>query len=54
MKYSLNVSKYTTHLTNKSNSRNPDEALENLTDIREHDIPFHIRMAIDLGKRHMN
>ncbi|CAO3674258.1 unnamed protein product [Rhizopus stolonifer] len=45
------MNKHTTHLTNKSNSRNPDEALENLTDIREHDIPFHIRMAIDLDIR---
>ncbi|KAG1384872.1 hypothetical protein G6F61_000060 [Rhizopus arrhizus] len=31
--------------------RNPDETLENIIDIREYDIPFHIRMAIDLDIR---
>ncbi|KAI9254659.1 hypothetical protein BY458DRAFT_558768 [Sporodiniella umbellata] len=49
--YAKIINNHTIHLTSKSNSRNPDEALENLIDIREHDIPFHIRMAIDLDIR---
>ncbi|CEI95841.1 Putative DNA polymerase [Rhizopus microsporus] len=34
-----------------SSRRNPDEVLENVIDIREYDIPFHIRTAIDLDIR---
>lgn len=26
------------------------EAIENIIDIREYDVPYHVRVAIDLGK----
>lgn len=34
-----------------SNRRNPQETLDNIIDIREYDIPYYVRLAIDLDIR---
>ncbi|KAI8349205.1 hypothetical protein EDC96DRAFT_308837 [Choanephora cucurbitarum] len=39
------------HLAAMSSRRNPDETLNNITDIREYDIPYYVRVAIDLDIR---
>ncbi|KAI9020780.1 hypothetical protein CLU79DRAFT_216823 [Phycomyces nitens] len=35
----------------KSSRKNPNEALENIIDIREYDVPYYVRVAIDLDIR---
>jgi DNA polymerase elongation subunit (family B) len=32
------------------NKRHPNEALDNVNDIREYDVPYYVRVAIDNGK----
>jgi DNA polymerase elongation subunit (family B) len=41
---------HTTNLAALSSRRNPHETLENIIDIREYDIPYYLRVAIDMGK----
>jgi DNA polymerase epsilon subunit 1 len=33
-----------------SSRKNPEESLDNVLDIREYDVPYYVRVAIDLGK----
>lgn len=40
----------TTNLAALSSRRNPHETLENIIDIREYDIPYYLRVAIDMGE----
>lgn len=32
-----------------SSRKNPNEAIDNIIDIREYDVPYYVRVAIDLG-----
>lgn len=33
-----------------SSRKNPDDTLGNILDIREYDVPYYVRVAMDLGK----
>lgn len=37
------------HLAAMSSRKNPEEVLDNVLDIREYDVPYYVRVAMDLG-----
>jgi hypothetical protein len=39
------------HFAAMSSRKNPDDTLENILDIREYDVPYYVRVAMDLGKK---
>lgn len=48
----LHAEDYFSASTSNSSRKNPDSyGLNNIIDIREHDLPFHLRVNIDLGIR---
>lgn len=37
------------HFAAMSSRKNPEDTLDNILDIREYDVPYYVRAAIDLG-----
>lgn len=40
------------HFAAMSSRKNPEDTLDNILDIREYDVPYYVRAAIDLGKKY--
>lgn len=39
-----------THFAAMSSRKNPEDTLDNILDIREYDVPYYVRVAMDLGR----